>query len=107
MELPESLSPEAFALHNGMTVILCDRPHLHRVFMMLNVSSGCRDENLSGTAHMLEHLIFRGTDAYPSLRALSEAFETRGADFNAFTAREVTSFEIVTVHGLGYKAVLK
>ncbi|MBQ1266325.1 MAG: insulinase family protein [Proteobacteria bacterium] len=96
MELPESLSPAAFELRNGMTVILCDRPHLHRIFMMLNVSSGCRDENLSGTAHMLEHLIFRGTDAYPSLRALSEAFETRGADFNAFTAREVTSFEIVT-----------
>ena len=45
---------------------------------------------------MLEHLIFRGTDQHPSLRALSEAFETRGADFNAFTAREVTSFEIVT-----------
>ena len=96
MDLPEKLAPSRFSLQNGMTVVLCDRPHLHRIYIMLNVSSGCRDENLSGTAHMLEHLIFRGTDQYPSLRALSEAFETRGADFNAFTAREVTSFEVVT-----------
>ena len=96
MDLPEKLHAEQFTLSNGMGVVVCPRPHLHRISMMLNINAGCRDETKNGTAHMLEHLIFRGTDAYPSLRALSEAFETRGADFNAFTAREVTSFEIVT-----------
>ncbi len=96
MELPEKLHSSLIELDNGMRVILCDRPQLHRISMMLNVASGCRDEHLNGTAHMLEHLIFRGTDEYPSLRELSEAFETRGADFNAFTAREVTSFELIT-----------
>lgn len=114
MKLPENLIPSVFALKNGMKAILCDRPHLHRMYMMLTVHAGCRDETLPGTAHMLEHLIFRGTDTYPSLRALSEAFESRGADFNAFTAREVTCFEVVTpaesvqeVLGLLGSAILK
>ncbi len=96
MNLPETLGTQIFKLRNGMHAALCHRPNLHRISIMLNVNAGCRDEILNGTAHMLEHLIFRGTEKYPSLRALSEAFETRGADFNAFTAREVTSFEIMT-----------
>lgn len=96
MELPEKIHSELIQLANGMQAILCDRPHLHRISIMLNVTSGCRDEKLNGTAHMLEHLVFRGTSEHPSLRALSEAFEKRGADFNAFTAREVTSFELIT-----------
>ncbi len=92
--LPEKLVLENETLTNGMQVMLCRRPELHRVCLLLNVSSGCRDEHKPGTAHMLEHLIFRGSSNHPSLRALSAAFEELGADFNAYTAREVTSFDV-------------
>lgn len=91
---PESPTIETLKLSNGMQVMLCPMGQMHRCQVLLNVASGCRDERRPGTAHMLEHLIFRGSKAYPGLRALSEAFEAYGADFNAFTAREVTSFEV-------------
>ena len=72
------LGIEDYQLGNGLRVKLCRRPGLHRVSALLNVASGCRDERLPGTAHMLEHMIFRGSRRYPSLRALSEAFEAHG-----------------------------
>ena len=93
-ELPDSLKIENYKLSNGMRVLICPRPELHRICMLVNVASGCRNERLPGTAHMLEHLIFRGSKQYPSLKELSEAFENVGADFNAYTAREVTSFDV-------------
>ena len=88
------LALEFFTLSNGIRVVLHRQPSVHRVSIMLNISAGCIDERVWGTAHMLEHLMFRGTRKYPSFGAISEAFEQVGADFNAFTAREVTSFDI-------------
>lgn len=92
--VPDLLNVEAVKLESGMQVLLWRRPELHRVCILLNVAAGARDERLPGTAHMLEHLIFRGSKKYPSLRMLSSAFEEYGADFNAYTAREVTSFDV-------------
>lgn len=92
--LPDDLDIERARLSNGMRVLLCRRPQLHRTCILLNVASGCRDEHAPGTAHMLEHIIFRGSKTYPSLRQMSQAFEDHGADFNAYTAREVTSFDV-------------
>ena len=91
--MPE-LALEFFTLSNGIRVVLHRQPSVHRVSIMLNIGAGCIDERVWGTAHMLEHLMFRGTRKYPSFGAISEAFEQVGADFNAFTAREVTSFDI-------------
>ncbi|MBQ9395476.1 MAG: insulinase family protein [Proteobacteria bacterium] len=92
--VPGLLNVEEVKLESGMRVMLWRRPELHRVCILLNVAAGARDERLPGTAHMLEHLIFRGSRKYPSLRLLSAAFEEHGADFNAYTAREVTSFDV-------------
>lgn len=91
--MPE-LNLESFSLSNGMQVLLHRQPTVHRVSILLNIRSGSTDERLFGTAHMLEHLMFRGTKSLPSFGAISEAFELYGADFNAFTAREVTGFDI-------------
>jgi predicted Zn-dependent peptidase len=45
-----------------------------------------------GVAHFLEHLTFKGTDRYPTTRALSEAIEGVGGSFNAATDRESTVY---------------
>jgi len=49
-------------------------------------------EGQVGVAHFLEHLTFKGTAAYPSTRALSEAIEGVGGSFNAATDRESTVY---------------
>ncbi len=45
-----------------------------------------------GVAHFMEHLTFKGTAAYPSTRAISEAIEGVGGSFNAATDRESTVY---------------
>ena len=45
-----------------------------------------------GVAHFMEHLTFKGTTAYPSTRAISEAIEGVGGSFNAATDRESTVY---------------
>ena len=46
----------------------------------------------SGVAHFMEHITFKGTAAYPSTRAISEAIEGVGGSFNAATDRESTVY---------------
>lgn len=89
------LDVQTAVLPNNMRLALCPMPQLHKACIILNVAAGSRDENNPGAAHLLEHLIFRGTKKYPSLRLLSEAFESIGADFNAYTSRECTSFDVM------------
>lgn len=89
-----NLPLEYETLENGLKVVISRTPSVHRVSLMLNIWSGSAIENQRGTAHMLEHLMFRGTKRYPSLSEISEAFELCGADFNASTGRAVTSFDV-------------
>jgi predicted Zn-dependent peptidase len=46
----------------------------------------------AGVAHFMEHLTFKGTTAYPTTRAISEAIEGVGGSFNAATDRETTVY---------------
>jgi predicted Zn-dependent peptidase len=46
----------------------------------------------AGAAHFMEHITFKGTAAYPSSRAISEAIEGVGGSFNASTDRESTVY---------------
>jgi predicted Zn-dependent peptidase len=58
------------------------------------VLSGSRSERAdeAGVAHFMEHLTFRGTSAYPTARAVSEAIEGVGGTSNAATDRESTVY---------------
>ncbi len=48
-------------------------------------------EDQTGYAHLLEHLVFKGTDKH-SAHELSTRFEVMGGQINAETGRELTSF---------------
>ena len=50
----------------------------------------------AGVAHFMEHITFKGTTAYPSTRAISEAIEGVGGSFNAATDRESTVYWVRT-----------
>ena len=59
------------------------------------VGTGSRDEpdRRAGASHVLEHLLFKGTDDR-SPSDIAEAVDEVGGDFNAFTTKEYTSFYI-------------
>jgi predicted Zn-dependent peptidase len=85
---------ERTALPEGPRVITARLPAARSVSIAAYVPAGSRLESpeQAGMAHFLEHLTFKGTTAYPSTRALSEAIEGVGGSFNAATDREATVY---------------
>ncbi len=85
---------ERTALPAGPRVISARLPAARSVSIAAYVLAGSRLEvpGQVGVAHFMEHLTFKGTAAYPSTRAISEAIEGVGGSFNAATDRESTVY---------------
>ena len=81
-------------LPDGPRVISARLPAARSVSVAAYVPAGSRLEapEQAGMAHFLEHLTFKGTEAFPTTRALSEAIEGVGGSFNAATDRETTVY---------------
>ncbi len=81
-------------LANGLRVVTVKMPHLHSAEMACYVKVGGRNEDLAtaGISHFLEHMIFRGTDDYPTSLELEQAFEAIGGAVNAATDAETTCY---------------
>jgi predicted Zn-dependent peptidase len=85
---------ERTVIPGGPRVISARRPAARSVAVAVYVLAGSRAEDGTdvGAAHFMEHLTFRGTAAYPSSQAISEAIEGIGGVFNAATDRETTVY---------------
>ncbi len=81
-------------LPDGPRVISARVPGSRSVSIAAYVLAGSRLERSgeSGVAHFMEHITFKGTHAYPTSRAISEAIEGVGGSFNAATDRESTVY---------------
>jgi predicted Zn-dependent peptidase len=82
------------ALPAGPRVISARLPEARSVSIAAYVLAGSRLERPDevGAAHFMEHITFKGTAAYPTSRAISEAIEGVGGSFNAATEREATVY---------------
>ena len=91
---------ERTALPEGPRVISSRVPGARSVSIAAYVLAGSRLESAAeaGVAHFMEHLTFKGTAAYPSTRAISEAIEGAGGSFNAATDRESTVYWVRVPH---------
>lgn len=78
---------------NGLKVIAEEMPSYFPFSVSFSVMSGSRDELTvpNGTAHFLEHIVFRRTKRLKS-RQIAKEFEKYGAIANAFTTKEYTSY---------------
>jgi predicted Zn-dependent peptidase len=70
--------------------------HLHTVALAVFVKVGSRFEIPAdnGLSHFLEHMLFRGTAAYPSSLAINMAVESLGGTLYAETGRDLSLFQI-------------
>ena len=82
-------------LPNGLRVITDHVPSMHSVALGIWVGVGTRHENLAqnGVAHMVEHMLFKGTKTRNALQ-IAEELENVGGSMNAYTSREVTSYHV-------------
>ncbi|MDP2858784.1 MAG: pitrilysin family protein [Bacillota bacterium] len=80
-------------LESGLTVVSEQVPHVRSVAIGFWVNAGSRDEEAreQGVSHLLEHLLFKGTDRR-SARELAEVMDHVGGQLNAFTTKEYTSY---------------
>ena len=87
-------APQRSVLPNGLRVLTQEIPGARSVSMGLFVGVGSRNEQgaHAGLSHMLEHLVFKGTQRYPDPGELSEAVEGCGGSVNASTDRELTVY---------------
>lgn len=81
-------------LDNGLRVVSTTMPHTNAVSIVLLFGAGSRFENdeLAGSSHLFEHLLFKGTRRRPTPREISEIVEGVGGALNAFTDREMTGY---------------
>ncbi|ERM99906.1 hypothetical protein AMTR_s00110p00066820 [Amborella trichopoda] len=61
------------------------------VGVWIDAGSRFETDETNGTAHFLEHMIFKGTNRR-SARALEEEIENMGGHLNAYTSREQTTY---------------
>jgi predicted Zn-dependent peptidase len=82
------------ALPDGPRVISAQLPGSRSLSVAIYVLAGSRLETRehAGVAHFMEHVTFKGTKAYPTTRAVSEAIEGCGGSSNAATDRESTIY---------------
>lgn len=80
-------------LPNGLTIATASMPHMNSVSVGLWVAVGGRFEPapLSGVAHFIEHMLFKGTHRRGAAQ-ISQAVEGLGGYLNAFTSEESTCF---------------
>ena len=68
---------ETTTLGNGLAVTTVALPHLHTAVCALFIKVGSRFETPAdnGLSHFTEHMLFRGTERYPTSLALNTAVE--------------------------------
>ena len=84
---------EKTVLDNGVTVLSEHMDGVRSVALGLWMRVGNRDERPQeyGMSHFMEHMLFKGTPLR-SAADISMAFDSLGAELNAFTTREYTCF---------------
>jgi predicted Zn-dependent peptidase len=80
-------------LPSGLRIITEQMPSVRSAAIGIWVNVGSRDEVASqtGSAHYLEHLLFKGTKNRTALD-ISSTIDAVGGEMNAFTSKEVTCF---------------
>jgi predicted Zn-dependent peptidase len=85
---------EMTTLANGLRVLTATLPHVQSVSLgfFLGVGSRYESEAMAGASHFVEHMLFKGTNQWPTALDIAEAIEGRGGVFNASTGLEMTLF---------------
>ena len=83
-------------LPNGIRILTSSMPHTHSVALSLYVATGSRYERdeEAGVSHFVEHLLFKGTERWPTAKEVAEAVDGVGGLMNGGTDREYTVYYI-------------
>lgn len=83
-------------LKNGIRLITSPLKETQTASLIVMVKVGSRFEidRDGGLAHFVEHMMFKGTRKRPTTLALSKELDGVGAEYNAFTGKDITAYFI-------------
>lgn len=82
-----------YVLSNGLKVLMVESPKAPVVTVQIWYKVGSRNEAMgrAGLSHMLEHMMFKGTERYPK-GTFSRTIRKNGGNDNAFTSQDFTAY---------------
>ncbi len=86
---------EKTRLSNGIRVVIERMPSVRSVALGVWVNAGSvfETERIAGISHLIEHMLFKGTERRTASDIAAE-MDAIGANLNAFTAKECTCFHV-------------
>jgi len=83
-------------LADGLRLVTKVLPNTQSVTVLILVGAGSRYETkeINGISHFLEHMFFKGAEKYKNTKEVSEAIDSVGGDFNAFTGKEYAGYYV-------------
>lgn len=90
-------SPQASQLKNGLHIVHYETTS-HVAYAGIMIGSGSRDElqHEQGLAHLVEHMLFKGTTKRKAFH-IANRVESIGGELNAYTAKEETALHAVFI----------
>src|SRR6202161_4734974 len=87
---------ESTVAANGLRVHRVALAGTRALTILVAFDAGARNESASenGTAHFLEHLVFKGGESYPTYKDVNETAERLGGVLNAYTSQNLVAFHI-------------
>ncbi|HYU73281.1 MAG TPA: pitrilysin family protein [Ktedonobacteraceae bacterium] len=85
---------ERTTLGNGLRLLTAQMPGMRSASIAFFFTVGSRYERdaVAGISHFIEHMLFKGSQRYPTARLISETIEGVGGVFNGSTGKELTSY---------------
>lgn len=94
--------PQTFKFPDGMRVVIEELPHVRSVSMGFYIGMGAGHEThaVSGIAHFIEHMLFKGSERRPTPKQISDAVEGIGGSLDAYTSFEATTYyaKVANIH---------
>jgi len=92
-EMLQAEAVQSYELSNGMKVLVVEN---HRAPIVVSqvwykVGASYEHDGISGVSHMLEHMMFKGTEKHPA-GEFSEIIAANGGEENAFTSQDYTAY---------------
>ena len=89
----QAVEPKEFVLSNDMKVLLVEVPKAPVATVQVWYKVGSRNEVMgrAGLSHMLEHMMFKGTNRFPK-GSFSRLIRKNGGMDNAFTSQDFTAY---------------
>lgn len=90
------MKPTVTKLRNGMSALIVPQKGAESMTLLVLCRVGSRYEtkDVNGASHFIEHLMFKGTKKRPNTQLISQELDRYGAEYNAYTDKDVTGYYI-------------